>query len=555
MLLKRNKSLFTFLVLLFLSPVLSYSFDLQTLLRDDRRPDILNLDKQLKAAKDALPLSSYSVDQDILPVIEELLVGVLNKSEKNGVVFLGRDCDPVFDALQVVLKKHPNRVSLSKKFFLLNLSRPLAQQSTPDQLKAFLEANGIDVNGLLNGKKSYLFFDTGRRGSIFVALFSKLAATLAMDKRKKALSNLLKNAKVKLVVSEGTDTSKETLKELEKYPHDLTPENIKSFLNSYLYFPVLFSTDKQWTQAHLPSSSQDRYRWVVSHIERSPKWNDRASSLSTDGKSVSQTSAHPRDTLDRSSYIAYQLTLIDYFRKSVTKINNALKALIPKKNLPPKQKVTSAKKAVVPTPQTDSKIHKANISLFGKTLQPGEFLLIDGIKYEIVQYVDTGKRGAVYKVKLDGNYFAFKIAKKREEKTIKSVKTDVSRAKQYEKHGINHAKVLASGNGFVLKEWIEGTRGDEWLLEWQRNGAPLNSDAVIKLRQFLKDLALKGVYIGDLNSKNWIWDGQNWTILESGSIRIKSSNETFSRYRKNMSRRWSKVGPDCKVLFRNLKDQ
>jgi len=104
----------------------------------------------------------------------------------------------------------------------------------------------------------------------------------------------------------------------------------------------------------------------------------------------------------------------------------------------------------------------------------------------------------------------------------------------------------------VLKEWIDGTRADAWLAKWQSAGAPLADPAVKSLHKLLKQSANSGVYVGDLNPKNLIWNGSAWIIVDSGSVRSDLSlDEILSRYKEKMTTRWGKI-VSCPSLFSNL---
>lgn len=98
----------------------------------------------------------------------------------------------------------------------------------------------------------------------------------------------------------------------------------------------------------------------------------------------------------------------------------------------------------------------------------------------------------------------------------------------------------------MLKDWIEGTRADEWMKEWTAQGSPIDAPPVQALKKLIGGAAQKGVYIGDLNAKNLIWDikaGQ-WGVIDSGGVREGLSvDEALDRYADKIPHRWDKATP------------
>ncbi|OFZ26256.1 MAG: hypothetical protein A2381_09105 [Bdellovibrionales bacterium RIFOXYB1_FULL_37_110] len=169
--------------------------------------------------------------------------------------------------------------------------------------------------------------------------------------------------------------------------------------------------------------------------------------------------------------------------------------------------------------------------------------LKDGTTLTIVSEIDTGKRGKVYKVKSDkGVLFALKVAKNDTPEILTSFVNETDKEALYKKYGISHAKILVTEPTYILKEWIEGVRADDWMKIWEESGFPSEGVPQLEsLKKMLLENSNKGVYVGDLNPKNLIWDKTRWVVIDSGRIQEEiSSNATLAYYVENISSRWGK---------------
>ena len=196
----------------------------------------------------------------------------------------------------------------------------------------------------------------------------------------------------------------------------------------------------------------------------------------------------------------------------------------------------------------------------GKEFAPGDHVELPGFgKLEIVELIDTGKRGRVYKaLNSKGKEFALKIAKDAELPTLNSFSREADKVEALKGLGTRPAKLFVAGSDYVVREWIEGQRADVWIRQWEEQGSPHNSPEARGLLKLLEGLVAKGAYVGDLNPKNLIWNPKRkaWVIVDSGSIRQDMSPiETFDRYREKIVHRWSAVAVDCADAFGELIDK
>lgn len=190
--------------------------------------------------------------------------------------------------------------------------------------------------------------------------------------------------------------------------------------------------------------------------------------------------------------------------------------------------------------------------------------------FRIIEFVDKGKRGNVFKVvdpNNGGAVYALKVVrgetKQQLSESLNSFTSESKKAATYKELGVAHSAIIQSHPSFIVKEWIEGMRGDEWVRQWSDERTPYDSMIASELRQLVRGLAKKGAYIGDLNAKNLIWipplEGQvppfaptidggavvpakkGWVIVDSGStITRLSFREAMARYVANIPRKWGK---------------
>jgi len=149
----------------------------------------------------------------------------------------------------------------------------------------------------------------------------------------------------------------------------------------------------------------------------------------------------------------------------------------------------------------------------------GQIVEIEGESFEILQKAGDGKRGVVFKVRsLSTNTeFALKVGKNESAETLASLKSEKEKSRKLEKLGLLHSKVVKEGANFVLKSWVDGITGEE--VKKRLIDGNLNyREAKKKLLELVSDIQLKSAYIGDFRPPNLIWNGENWIIVDTGSV-------------------------------------
>jgi len=211
------------------------------------------------------------------------------------------------------------------------------------------------------------------------------------------------------------------------------------------------------------------------------------------------------------------------------------------KPLPPKTKPTKPKP---PAPE-----YRKITNFAGKSFRVGEKIETPtGLKMKVVAKLEDGRRGRVVKATdKSGRIAVLKIPIDRRADTLESIAKEMTKISALEKYGIRHAKVYEQAEDYLVKEYIDGQRADEWLVDWEKKGSPTNTPEVRALLRFFREAAAKGIYIGDLNRKNMIFDGSEWVVIDSGGVKKRSPEIAAAEYRDKMVEKWSRS-------FRHLDD-
>lgn len=168
-----------------------------------------------------------------------------------------------------------------------------------------------------------------------------------------------------------------------------------------------------------------------------------------------------------------------------------------------------------------------------KMVEAGQPIKVGELSLTVLLELESGRNKRVYKVKDQrGVQYVYKHTKKRD------VKKEVERAARLARHGLTHSKVVASGSDFILREWVQGIRGDDWLKAWESFGAPMDAEAIVNLFALLDKSSRAGVYVGSLEPKDLVWDDNQWSIFNCGSIRDLPPKEVATRYFWKMLERW-----------------
>ena len=172
-------------------------------------------------------------------------------------------------------------------------------------------------------------------------------------------------------------------------------------------------------------------------------------------------------------------------------------------------------------------------------LKPGDHIEVAKESFEVLSVVGRGKRGIVFQVR---DHFsrlrALKVAVDSTPETLKSIQNESQKMQALKQLGIPHTPVLFQGDSFVLKPWVEGLRGDQWLEEYNKN-PKAHEKELNRLYETVRKILNQGAYVGDFRPANMIYNGKAWVVIDAGSTATgKTFDEAFAKLNEKFPRRW-----------------
>ncbi len=521
------------------------SISVEKLVNESNRPD---MDQLLKVSKDQrsqfikVHFDSNSSRGKVFDVMFEVVVESLSGWDGKQLIFLGRDSELIYDAALYILKSAGLDQSVQSRIRLVNLSRPVIDSSSYKQIESYLKNQaGVSLTDIAGGKQKFLIFDTGNRGSIYLRLLQLMLEQIPDgDKNwKSKVVNILTNIDFVLLATEQNPTLKDVVSQI-KDMSEFDRHDISQLFDKYqgnLYFRQLDLPRSQKAKA-IPKELYARFQWVVQNIEYQPHWEGRTLRLTQDGKTrVNNLEHDPR--VNKYGYLARQLALLEHLEQSEA-VQEYISSIT-------KNKVVELKKVEKPKSTVATVEIKA-----GNLLKKGNQINLEDKVYEVLNELGDGKRGVVYKVRdEEGNEFALKIAKHDDAETLESFQRESEKQIAYAKAKVPYSKILAETPVWILKELVEGQRADDWINKWDLKKEPTGGVRMQALIKLFRDIANKGIYIGDMNPTNLIWSKDQWVIIDSGDATIpmdktKAAKRFFEKNGAYQSKenRWNRYFPN-----------
>lgn len=531
------------------SPSCAASLETQVLspveiLARTERSDVRELKKLALSEEGNTFASKYPANNEekLFALIEGAAKELFEISEGRQVFLFARDGELIYDAVQTILLKRPAWQKLAPKFHLINVSRPIAKNHSREDLRTFLEHNGMNLAALLAGQEKILWIDTGFRGSIYINLFGaiidKIDFLQSQEEINEQIVNVLR-AVEPLLITSRSKPSFESVIEAIRANRWADASQVMNYLSSSLYFDEFLAKSRK--KLGLPEEQMARYQWIVQNIEHNSHFNGRALKLSADAKSIVEYEIDAET--NKENALAQQLRLIQNF--SSTRVEFDFESLIEgllKENSPQNQ----GRKPEQKDKKEEKEEKEENIIPVGKVLRvnlkAGDIIETeDGLRLFYVDHGGKGRRGVVYKVKNEkGQFLALKVAKNDDPDTLESFAEEGVKAHDAAKAGFRVPKIFEHKKTYIVKEWVQGLLAKDWLAQWAAGGFDSNDKAFGELKSVLKKSAKRGLYTGDLNRKNLIWNDE-WIVIDSGTTTAEySPSQVWARYVENISSRWSK---------------
>lgn len=504
--------------------------------------DMLNLEKRptvevlapLALSKEGITFAKQyprENEKQLFGMVRGAAMELFKISGGRKVFLFARDGELIHDAIATILMNHPDGQKLKPFFTLINVSRPIARDHSPQAVRTFLEHHGMDLRALIEGKEKMLWIDTGFRGSIYLSLFGTILDLIDFTKPSSEVNeqivNVLTNVEALLITTKGVPSVDSIVQVIRSHTWQDAAQVI-NYLNSYLFFNEFLVNQR--SALKLPETQAERYRWVVQNIEHNYHFNGRA--LTLNERSTEVANYEIDDETNKEYALGQQIRLIRAFKDESVQEEFApvIDAILGKPQAP-----------VVPKPKRPKAPIAVDQALTTR-LKVGDLIKTeDGMILEYVSEGGTGRRGIVYKVKnTSGDFLALKLAKNRDADTLESFAEEGKKTDAALAAGFRVARILEHKKAYIVKEWVEGLMAKDWLKQWANGFYDRNDKPLIEIRAVLKESARRGLYTGDLNRKNLIWTGE-WVVIDSGSTTNEySPAEAWERYVKNISSRWAK---------------
>ena len=166
---------------------------------------------------------------------------------------------------------------------------------------------------------------------------------------------------------------------------------------------------------------------------------------------------------------------------------------------------------------------------------------IPELKLELTNFTlaGVGRRATVYKASgNDGVDYALKIINGITDKNLYDVQIEAQRQALLFDRDIACTPVVALGFDFVVKKWVSGVEGSDWLE--QRN---FDDRHVSSLMWFFSSCINCGILIRDLKPRNLVLEPNNqWVCIDPGQIDYgKSRYDLYQYYKKYVLKHWCGV--------------
>ncbi|MFN8845776.1 MAG: hypothetical protein ACK5W9_02895 [Bdellovibrionales bacterium] len=112
----------------------------------------------------------------------------------------------------------------------------------------------------------------------------------------------------------------------------------------------------------------------------------------------------------------------------------------------------------------------------------------------------------------------------------------------YEKLNVPYARIIEAGPDYLVKEWVEGIRGDEWIKGWVKLSSQKRKldPRYLQLMELFDQISNQKAYVGNLKAINMIHDGVQWVVVDSSTPKLQAGEiqEIRAKYNDVFQKRW-----------------
>lgn len=149
---------------------------------------------------------------------------------------------------------------------------------------------------------------------------------------------------------------------------------------------------------------------------------------------------------------------------------------------------------------------------------------------------------SVVKRRSDGKLFIWKRPVSDDPKHQESFRLEFRKAALWREFGASKVKVYwHPDNRSLLKTYIKGSTLEKILRTDHKFFHRTDKKPFKALRKLFRRLIRSGHYVRDLGSRNLVYDGKRWHVIDSSSINAGwTESETRQEYKEELAKRWSK---------------
>lgn len=472
------------------------------------RPDIL--DPAISAARAAPNADWQSFKTGALNFLAEMTA----LYPDDDYYFLARDGEYLHDALRVLAKDDP---ALLHRLRLVNVSTAI---SNDPRMRAYLEQEGLTKEGLRG--KSAILIDTCCGASI-------------PEKVKAAYPDLPGQVKGHFLTSFGdaTPSSRVFIEAYEpgkKVGHfdnrlGIKIEDFPHFTSSAAEFVSLEGKLVPSSPLSAPAGSKERARAMMGDIKSHFSDPALVAKFGRLRATMGRIAAHARgeQTLAPAELARALGDLraegVHNFVEDLADANTKGTARLPK------LAEIQAAEAALPAPAP---------------------------RYRIVRELPAEEGRSFRAVDENGKPVLLRQAETGDAAAIQALRREADEASRLARHKLPHAAVRENSGTLLVRDWIEGERGDQWLKKWRAAGSSAKAEGLAELAHLFREASRQGVYVKGLDPRQLVWTGREWIIMNAPKIKEGLPEaEALARYLKKVPKLWVKAADpeSCAKLF------
>lgn len=510
---------------------------LQQALNEPQRPSVAQT-LQLLEGPDGPQLitdsKNVSQSETVRKMYLRILLDLMKHALTHDVFLLSRDMDALYDGWESLLLLHPELRPLAHKVKTLSFSRLLYPEEeisrgnyqSFEQVGRWLDANQISLARIVDQNQPIFLLDHGYRSRAYRSIYSSLLYQIPEsdpDKISKA-QRLLDNIDGRLLATWNQSSIPEFKSWVGRLRKDTPLTQVLYRLNQReFYFDSYFPSTRAWTNLGIPTNGTTRGDWLIENIERvGAHWLPRIARLTNDGQGIlERESPRERDArIDRVELILRQIRTYHFLQEeeNLQIVKNRIEKLLPQITLLAPQLSLPASPSKEPNPIT-----------------------LNGQEYEVIRTVKQGKDLEVFEVKeANGSRYALKRAVAGSTAGVESIQRDITRTKALERVRRGVVQPVAMGSDFILRPWVEGPNGKEWLKRWQDRGARWFDSGLKDLPNLVSELADgNNLYVGNLLPSSMVLTKEGWQIVNPGDVEQMAAESARGRFIDSFKRRWA----------------